>query len=481
MTTTVNVYVDPDASGANNGTSWANAYTALQTAETANDVDITAATGNDTIVIFHCKSSGGSADTPCIIGGFVTAAANYVQVQGGYAASENGTPGTPQYPGKYSTSYYHIEYANTQNGLLYLTDNHCRIDKVLASSSSTGTGGGVCFTLNALSADNDIRFTDCIAKAGTYEETSADARGWNCLDSDQNVTIVNCIATGFINGADVGFIGFYQAGGGVVNIYNSLAYGCYLGFRELAGTMSVYNSVSFGNADDWYGGITLDYCASDDGGGTNEVSGNEADATWSTDFLDAANGDFTLLVGSPLIGAGSVDPSGAGYGSPSINGVVRGAAWDVGPWEYVAAGSFSSSVSASPSVSISSSVSSSASSSPSPSLGYEISGSTCWGHVTGVLETNTRAMAANWTGTGDTAGSGDTDAIFLGSGEYMESEIVETGVRSIQLLINEYATGDSATIKYKNGGTVAACNADSWNTYSVPFTSDGYVKVRLDY
>jgi hypothetical protein len=78
-----------------------------------------------------------------------------------------------------------------------------------------------------------------------------------------------------------------------------------------------------------------------------------------------------------------------------------------------------------------------------------IVGTVCWGQLSGVAEDNTRNFGDNWTGTGSFTGTkGQNDeAIALDAGEYEESEIVNTGARTIQLLQNVYGAGDTTTIK----------------------------------
>ncbi len=137
--------------------------------------------------------------------------------------------------------------------------------------------------------------------------------------------------------------------------------------------------------------------------------------------------------------------------------------------------SISPSVSPSVSLSISPSLSPSISPSPSPILG-----TTCWGHVTGVLEDNARTFADHWTGTGEITGSGDAEKICLGSGEYMISEVFNTGVANIVLQQNVYIAGDDVTIKYRHGDTPTACEGASWNDYVGQFTSLGFVQIRLE-
>jgi len=107
-------------------------------------------------------------------------------------------------------------------------------------------------------------------------------------------------------------------------------------------------------------------------------------------------------------------------------------------------------------------------------------GTTAWGD-TGAAEANVRTFSGNWTGTGTISGTGDAEIIELKAGEYEESEVVNLGTGTAELLQNYYDnTGDDVVLKYRHGTTETACLAASWNVYSTPFESLGYVQVRIE-
>jgi hypothetical protein len=107
-------------------------------------------------------------------------------------------------------------------------------------------------------------------------------------------------------------------------------------------------------------------------------------------------------------------------------------------------------------------------------------GTICWGHLTGVTETNKRAFRFHWSGTGTIDGTGDAEKVTLLSGQYMESEICDTGIKSVILKQNFYIAGDTILLRYRHGTTPANCTIASWNTYSSSFVSLGYVQIRID-
>jgi hypothetical protein len=110
-------------------------------------------------------------------------------------------------------------------------------------------------------------------------------------------------------------------------------------------------------------------------------------------------------------------------------------------------------------------------------------GTVTYGHVTGVLEDNAETFLAEVQDTtGEISGSGDAETLTLDPGEYAEFRMVNVGTIEIEILYDNYQSGSgpAPTIKYKDGDSEANCNADTWNTYSVPFTSAGYVKIRFE-
>jgi hypothetical protein len=98
-----------------------------------------------------------------------------------------------------------------------------------------------------------------------------------------------------------------------------------------------------------------------------------------------------------------------------------------------------------------------------------------------VTEDNIRDFSGNWTGTGAILNAGDAEQLELEAGEYMESEMVDTGAVTVQLLQNEYdVSGDDVTLRYRHGATPNACAAAAWNLYADPFESLGYVELRVE-
>jgi hypothetical protein len=111
-------------------------------------------------------------------------------------------------------------------------------------------------------------------------------------------------------------------------------------------------------------------------------------------------------------------------------------------------------------------------------------GETTWGHDTGVIETNIRDFAGNWTGTGSITGAGDTEKLCVNAGEYMISEVVNTGLKTVEIDQNYYDdTGDNIKLSYRHGATENDCQAAVWIDYSTPltpFASLGYVQVMIE-
>ena len=82
--------------------------------------------------------------------------------------------------------------------------------------------------------------------------------------------------------------------------------------------------------------MTIDACASDDGDGTNPVAPSGSD--WTNEFVDPANGDFTLLNSGNLYHGGSTAPDSSLYTTDIEGDAYNVAAYSIGVDEYVAAG-----------------------------------------------------------------------------------------------------------------------------------------------
>jgi hypothetical protein len=116
-------------------------------------------------------------------------------------------------------------------------------------------------------------------------------------------------------------------------------------------------------------------------------------------------------------------------------------------------------------------------------MGEPIEGTVCWGHDSDVVEQYKMAFIEHWDGTGTIDNEGDAERLVLDTGNYMDAlEAVHSGVELVTILKNKYGTGDaSVVLKYKHGATEEDAVAASWNVYTEPFTSLGYVLARVEY
>ena len=143
--------------------------------------------------------------------------------------------------------------------------------------------------------------------------------------------------------ADIGDSGASNNGikvtGGISKIYNNIIRNAYRGIATSAGTTNLIknNAIFFSDNDIISGGTdTIDYCATDDGDGTNAVA--PLDGDWTKEYTDPSNGDFTPVAGGNTADGGVNDP-GSGLYSKGMDGVSYVTdSWSIGVVQYVAAG-----------------------------------------------------------------------------------------------------------------------------------------------
>ncbi len=318
MPTEVIRYVDPDAAGGADGTSWTDAYTALDTALENEEKDLVAADEKYTI---NCRSSGGTADT---IGALIDApnwtadATRFIEIIGVDFPAD----------GILDETKYRIDVTNA--GGIRSEALYTKIRNIQVKMTVTGAAGATGIEM-AAQGDIDSCTVTCISSS------TGDVRGITTTIPPTNV--YNCIVTGVNNGADAGHMAYRHAAvvGGVTNFYNCVAWDSYHGFVAWAGGSDsvIENCISANNTggEDFLAAIggtqAIDFCASDDGDGTNAVAPSGAD--WDNEMNDPDNGDFSLIGGNCQDG-GTDDP-GTGLYSDDIIGATRTSAWSIGAYE----------------------------------------------------------------------------------------------------------------------------------------------------
>lgn len=332
------IYVDPDvAAGDSSGDSWTNAYSSLNIAEAAEDQDITAIG----IFFFHLKSRLGNADTTGVtFAGWVTDSTHYIVLQGGYAAGESGSPGTPERLSGYSTSHYRL--AATDMNLLIFSEDFGRFDSLQVGLSTTGSGSGSGINITTIAASNDIRISNCII-AGISVTGTAGARGIVLNDAQLVAKVWNCPIYNFISAGtpgDASFRGIHIVDGLTIDIWNCVVNDCRQGVEnDSGGTTNLINCLIFENTDDFLGSPTsVTYTASDDndeaGAGNFQITQTADD--YAALVTDADGRDYSVTDASSELYQAGNGATPKAFFTKAIDGTDRDAVdlnWDIGAFE----------------------------------------------------------------------------------------------------------------------------------------------------
>jgi hypothetical protein len=308
MATEVISIIDPDNGS---GTD----YTSLSAWEAGEQRNLVTA---DEIAIAKCRSTSGTADTTAVlIDGWTTDSTRYIKIWTDLTESF-------RHNGKWDDSKYRLIVDDAV--ALYNTESYVTIDGIQCRRTYTSSQYGNVVSNNVYTTAETL-ISNCIIDGDgnyNYGLSIGGNSGHTCYV--WNTIVYNTGRIAFDVGADPVAYAYNCTAAKVSGAYNGFEY-----FAECKNCIAVdIDGSDFSNC------TTVDYCAGDDGTGTNAQTLDSSN-NYENEFVDYSNDDYHLVSGSVCVGNGTDDP-GSGLYSDDIDGDSRSSTWDIGADEYVAGG-----------------------------------------------------------------------------------------------------------------------------------------------